>query len=364
MIITIVFDMVIFNVNINNRCIVIGVGLDYVEDNPDGNLSMTLQAVLATNGGTNTGNNYTIYTTVAKDVEEAMDKLGAITGTEISLAHVGAVIVGREAVKQGKYEYVEHLLADEKVSDTATIAISDDTAKNIFEAKVPIGSVASLQLTSVLLPIKKPLGNTGTSLRELLQSRYVLDGSAYLPIVKRIETPPSTDQGKDGDKTADLIVLSGTALLSPTTIIGELDQNGSDGLTLTMGGIHDGVIGIDGRNDEEVGIQIITSDSITKIEWDSKRVEIEISVKTLRGVPFIQKGLVDKQMNDVEEEQFKSEIISRVMIAFQTGLDIGHDTLMLREMFYKKYPQHLNEIISDNWLSQLNLSISVDVTQR
>lgn len=160
----VVFNSLVFNVSVVNRNIVVGIGLDYEDEE----YILYTQVVLPKNGGVASGggNNYITLKAKAKNIDIAVDMIEKEQGVILSFAQAAILILGKTMLESGDLQLVDTFFMDDRVHDNLLIVMAEEKAEDIFNASVAAGEVSSLQLVRQLRPTKAPLGVSAISLQE------------------------------------------------------------------------------------------------------------------------------------------------------------------------------------------------------
>lgn len=358
-----IMDNMVYNVRIINRGVAVGLGIDMSGEYID----LTAQVVLPKNGGVSSGgNNYINYRQKGMDIEQAVDNISTISGTELSIGQVIVIVLGREVVEKGKYEILEFLLANDIVADNVLLVMAEDKANDIMTAKIPVGEVASYQLFRLMHPVKQPLGMPVVNIKDFVVNTYSdAEKVNYLPIVSKEETDPSTDQGKENIEKADILRVERTAIMDKTGLKGELNVEDTYGLTLAEYDLQDGVLAFDKGNGEEISVQIVDSKVGRKYDYDHSTLELNLRLKTSRVSGRIgEDGMYYNNMDELELKMFKKNIEKKIVSVFEYGNSIGVDILSIKEGFYRRYFDKKAEIEQKDYLSSVKLKVNVNIIQR
>ena len=164
----VVFNSLVFNVSVVNRNIVVGIGLDYEDEE----YILYTQVVLPKNGGVASGggNNYITLKAKAKNIDIAVDMIEKEQGVILSFAQAAILILGKTMLESGDLQLVDTFFMDDRVHDNLLIVMAEEKAEDIFNASVAAGEVSSLQLVRQLRPTKAPLGVSAISLQEYVRN--------------------------------------------------------------------------------------------------------------------------------------------------------------------------------------------------
>ncbi len=357
-----VIDSMVYNVSISHRGIAIGLGIDIEE----GEISLTAQVVLPKNGGVSSGgNNFINYNAKAKDMEKAIDIIGAESGLELSVAHTSIIVVGKSVIESARYDLFRYFISDDKINDNVLIAMAEDKAADVMKAKVPVGEVASLQLLNQLSPAKHPLGLIAVNLKDFTSRMFCGQGENYLPIVSIIPTTPSSDQSKDKVDKADAFKMDKTAIMDKEGLKGELDSKGSEGLSLITNNLQDGVIDIVGSDDRDISVHIVDSKSGVKYDYKNRKYKVNLALKTSRSEGrYEPDNTYSYLLDDQEIADLQKGIIDRVSSVISYSEEIGVDILGIKEGFYRYNPKQKYNIMTDDFLKTVKLEINFKIIQR
>ena len=357
----IVLDSMVFNVSISRRGVAIGLGVDMEGDQ----LVLTAQVVLPKNGGVSSGgNNYINYSATADDLDKCMDIIGAESGLELSIAHTTIIVVGKALIENKRFDIFEYFLSDDKVNDNVLIAMAEDKAIDILKAKVPIGGVASYQLSSQLKPAKPPLGLVTVNLKDFASRMYMGKGENYLPVVNVEKIDPSSDQSKDKVEEADAFKLDKTAIMDKDGLKGELDVDATEGLTMIKKDIQDGVIQIEDIDNRKISVNIASSKASISYDYESKLYEVKLDMKVSRSEGRYEDNTFGYNMTNKEIIELQNAVIKRIQAVLDYSLEIGVDILGIKEGFYRSNPKYRSDIMNDDFLEQVKLHVEFIIIQR
>ena len=101
----VVFNSLVFNVSVVNRNIVVGIGLDYEDEE----YILYTQVVLPKNGGVASGggNNYITLKAKAKNIDIAVDMIEKEQGVILSFAQAAILILGKTMLESGDLQLVD-----------------------------------------------------------------------------------------------------------------------------------------------------------------------------------------------------------------------------------------------------------------
>lgn len=356
----VVFNALIFNVSIINRSVVIGIGIDYENEE----YTLTTQIILPKNGGVSSGgNNYVCYTAKAKGIDVAVDKIEKEHGTELSFAQATMLMLGAEMIKHGDLKLIEHFFVNDKVHDNLQLAMVDGKAIEIMQSNVPAGEVACLQIVKQLRPPKALLGVSAISLQEFIREIKSGNKVTYLPIIKKTQTPPSVDQGKDKVEKADKFEVNTTAIITPDGLKGVLDEKMTLGFTFAKFALQDGVFEVE-NNKKMFSVNLVSSKPKQNYDFKKKEFSITLQLITTRSEGREEGKTISFEMSKEEQQKLNQAIYESIKGVVDFGKEINVDILKISDGFYKLNPKYEREIKSKEFLDKINLKVKVNLTQR
>lgn len=355
----VVFNALVFNVSVVNRNIVVGIGLDY-ENNE---YTLYTQVVLPKNGGVASGggNNYITLKANAQNIDLAVDKLEKEQGVILSFAQAAILILGKSMVQNGDLKLVDTFFMDDRVHDNMLIAMAEEKAEDVLNASVAAGEVASLQLVRQLRPTKSPLGVSAISLQEYVRNSKNKNKINYMPVVKVEKTEPSTDQAKENENEANKFIINTTAIADENGLKCVLDEEQTQSYNLAKKKMQDGVLKVDGG--DIFSVHIISSNANMDYDLDKMECKIKIKLKTIRTESRQENGKVTFNMSEEELARLIASIDNRLQSLFAFGESNNTDILNMRDGFYKKNPKQKEQIMANDFTSRIKLVVEVKVTQ-
>lgn len=358
----IMFDAIVHNTAIDDRGIVIGLGIDIEGDE----VLVSAQILLQKNGGVNSGgSNYILLSGKDKTVNGACDQISDRLGMKLSLAHATMILVSRKVLAHDKIYLIKDFLTDDEVSDLTGLAMSDGAPRDILSAKIAYGEIASLQLQRMLKSQDRLLGLTDMSIKDFAVAYFTPNGACALPIVHKVKAEPSSDQTADQVKNVEQLVINRTAVVTKTGEIIELAQEANEGFSLVSAIVHSGSVNIIGDDNNPVSIIIVESKCTPKYSLDDLSVTYQLKIKCLRSSGRIDKsGSISYLLSDSEKQRFIEQINLRIKQAWTIAAENSADFWRVYEGFYRKYGKKWVGKIGGNYLSQLTLKTTVKVISR
>lgn len=355
-----IFDSLVVNVGVAKRSIVVGVGIDYFDEQYE----LTAQVILPKNGGvSNGGNNFVIYSAKSKDIEKAMELIGKEDGSQLSFGQTVVLVVGKELAQNNKLKVVETFFMDDKVHDNVQIVMAENKASEVLKANVAVGEVASLQLFKQLRPAKNCIGITPISLQEYMRNSYSKESINYMPVVKIEKTLPSTDQSKNDVKEADKFNLEQTAIFDASGLQCVLDSKMSAIFSLAKQKLQNGIIEV-ASGEKKFSVSVVSSKSSFKYDLEKMQYQISLHLKTIRSESRLDKdGKISFEMSESEQNELYRSLFEQFQNIIDFSKENKIDLLKIRDGFCKKYPKSKDEILKEDFLDKLNFVFNLKIEQ-
>lgn len=355
----VVFNALVFNVSVVNRNIVVGIGLDYENEE----YTLYTQVVLPKNGGVASGggNNYITLKAKAKNIDLAIDLIEKEQGVILSFAQATILILGKSMVENGDLQLVDTFFMDDRVHDNLLIVMAEEKAEDVMNANVAAGEVASLQLVRQLRPTKAPLGVSAISLQEYARNSKNLNKINYMPMISVEKTEPSTDQSKEDMKEADKFTINKTAMVDEKGLQCILDEELTKSFNFAKKTMQDGVLTVE--DGELFSVHIISSKANMEFDLDKMESKVKIKLKTIRTESRNDNGKATFKMNEEEEKRLIKTIDRGLQNLFKYGIDNNVDILNINDGFWKKYPKKSSQVLAENFYKSIKLTVEVKVSQ-
>lgn len=355
----VVFNALVFNVSIVNRNIVVGIGLDYENEE----YTLYTQVVLPKNGGVASGggNNYITLKAKAQNIDIAIDLIEKEQGVILSFAQAAILILGKSMLENGDLQLVDTFFMDDRVHDNLLVVMAEEKAEDIFNSNVAAGEVSSLQLVRQLRPTKAPLGVSAISMQEYVRNSKNKQKINYMPMISIEKTQPSTDQEKDNNKEADKFRINKTAMVDENGLQCILDENLTQSFNFAKKKMQDGVLKVE--DGKIFSVHIISSKSSNDYDLNKKECKIKINLKIIRTESRFEDGKATFKLSDEEETRLVKTIERGILNLYEFGVQNNVDILNIQDGFKKKYPKELSQIMTEDFFKSVSLVVEVKVKQ-
>lgn len=353
-----VFDGLSSNINLLDRAIVVGIGLD----SEDGELTLSAQVIIPRNSSSaSQGNDFVVYSARGKTVQEAVENLSYTIGLKASLAHTNVIILGDKLLKSGRTDVLKFLVTSDIVTDNTLLVASAGEAKEILSVQMPINEVASYHLTEILQSNRKEAGQNPSSLKAYFEDIYKVGDTACLPLVFLRESEFGLlGQGADGEKTK-LLDVSHVVVTNSAGYLVRLGRRQSSALSYTTEKLNAGSIpytGDDGRKKEAV---ILRTDCTKRaLSYEEAEIVLEFSVRPSEKYYVSHDGSATG-ISEKEREQIRADIVSSIADCFEVCKYYEADVYHLGEELYRRFGEEWKLSRGKTYLDDLKLRITVNL---
>ena len=294
------FDLLSDNASIVNRGMVAGLAVD-----GSGELiELAAQVILPGSGGSSAGgNDFMIFTSSGKTMQDAIEKLSVTMGVKASLAHCTLVILGEDLLRTRSEAVMKHFIRSPYFADNTLLVAASGRASDVLAAKVPINEVAASCM---------PLA--------------VVSDCEYSPV----------GPGSEGGEGAQLLDLSRTLVTTREGYALALDRDASRGLSFVRGRLNDGTIVFTGDNARERDVVILESKCKLSVEGNNKAVaRVKLKVKR-NELPTARDGEIENTISLRELKRIEESVRGQIIACFEQCQKADIDIFHIGERLYRK----------------------------
>ena len=346
------------NINLLDRAIVVGMGIDYV----DGELSLSAQAIIPKNSSSaSQGNDFVVYSARGETVQEAVENLSYSVGLKASFAHTNVIVLGESFLKSGRTDVIEFLVSGDLVTDNTLLVAGAGDAKDILAVSMPINEVASYHLTEILQSNRKEAGQNPSTLKDYFEDIYKVGETACLPLVFLRESEFGLLGEKAGGEKTKLLDVSHVVVTNREGYLVRLGRRQSAALSYTTQKLNAGSISYTG-DDGYIKEAVILRTDCNKRALSEREVEIKLdfSVRPAEKYFVSRDGSADG-ISESEQEQIRAEIVSAVADCFEVCKYYYADVFHLGEELYRMYGEEWKSLAGEYYLDEIVLKITVNL---
>lgn len=349
------------NINLLDRAIVVGMGIDYV----DGELSLSAQAIIPKNSSSaSQGNDFVVYSARGETVQEAVENLSYSVGLKASFAHTNVIVLGESFLKSGRTDVIEFLVSGDLVTDNTLLVAGAGDAKDILAVSMPINEVASYHLTEILQSNRKEAGQNPSTLKDYFEDIYKVGETACLPLVFLRESEFGLLGEKAGGEKTKLLDVSHVVVTNREGYLVRLGRRQSAALSYTTQKLNAGSISYTG-DDGYIKEAVILRTDCNKRALSEREVEIKLdfSVRPAEKY-FVSRDGSAGGISESEQEQIRAKIVSAVADCFEVCKYYYADVFHLGEELYRRYGEEWKSLAGEYYLDEIVLKITVNLNEK
>lgn len=353
-----VFDGLSSNINLLDRAIVVGVGIDAEDDQ----LVLSAQVIIPRNSSSaSQGNDFVVYSARGKTFQQAIENLSYTVGLKASFAHTNVVILGDKFLKSGRTDVLEFLVTSDLVTDNTLLVASAGDAKEILAVQMPINEVASYHLTEILQSNRKEAGQNTSSLKDYFCDIYKVGETACLPLVFLRESEFGLlGQNADGEKSK-LLDVSHVVVTNKEGYLVRLGRRQSAALSYTTEKLNAGSLGYKGDDGQEREAVILRTDCLKRaLSYDEVEIKLDFSVRPSQKYYVAADGS-SGGISDKEKDRISADIVSAVADCFEVCKYFDADVFHVGEELYRCFGEEWRMSAEQTYLDDVKLRIVVNL---
>lgn len=357
-------------VDLRKTSVIIGVGVDFEEEDDE----MTLTAQLAVPRPAENGENteFTVVTGKGTSVARALNEINVKTGFYPKLVFCKLIIIGESCFGKDINSQLNYFFSNEYTGLTPKIAACKGKAEDLFSMRLPFGDSTTDSVERLLSDEAQKSANVSTvNLNRFGQGYYSKSGSSYMPYIETYadedeesESGGESGGGQDGSRSGESggqsrveFSCGKTAIFNKGVFAGILDKEQAFAFNLLNGEIRRTFVGCGDGETRTLSIR----------DCDGG-----VSLKVENGVPVLKlsfsaaaKVQDDKNTETVKESETRApdealrlgentiREYMESMLSYSRG--VGCDLLGVADLLYKKQNRYY-ETLKD---SVLQASVAV-----
>lgn len=355
MVVFLFFGSVTNTLVLNNRGIVVGMGLHLTES---GDIGVACQILVAGDMGADNANNdnYAILTSSGKTFGEATQKMLVDSAEFMSYAHCNSVIVDRKMIESGKlFLVLDELLKNSKITENTELVYYEGNPSELLKKKVGINLMASFAIQRMISGSKRYVDVAPCTIRDYLVA-VKSDAVCVMPkvVVEDGVDEPTTSNEQKGENKVILSVREGVCLTG-NEILKEL--------TIEEVGYYNIM-----EKDFDRGVFFVTIDGEARsVEFRKKTVEKEFSqdgtAKAKVEIEVVESLLISDSEGRKEGE--KEQISKKISLVLAQGIEKLHEDIrkMKKDIFslHEEFVQCYGEQKGKEY-SEIEMSVGVKTT--
>lgn len=357
-IVLVLFGRLINPPSLISTAIVIGIGVDYLEDSQD--FEVTAQTVLVgASSGDTSQTTYNTYTGKGKTIAGALDDVSRKMGLNVSLSHCNVLFVSQSALKLDHLQLLYPLIGMYELPEQAIMISGDRSPREMIAIRMGTTTSSPYFLQSALLNIEGSNGMIRTTTKDFLARSLSRSGSAVIPyvIAEKLQDQPMTGQETLKDNYEFDFTHSLAISHSKSKII---EKEMAEILAIYFSKNVSGTLNYTADNGETVEFKILKKDLQVKANERKISAELEISVDLL-DIQHVGKDDIFTGADELiigYADDLAKKIQDLLVKMFELSKEIDIDFLDLQSKAYQSVGRELEE----DCLDTLSYTPSVKLT--
>lgn len=342
-----------------------------------------------------------------KTVGEAIKNIGDNSGWFPKLAFCNLILIGNSIAEDNVVNVLDYFAKTLRVQDSALVALSENSAKELLEIGTPLDNISSFALQKIMF--KTPGFDKDvapTDVKSFCSGHYSLSASSYMPLVKIIsaqdgsskvnlqkekseqsssneaQSTASTDGGNSsgsggsssnqGTKTGENTLFDArtTALFKDGKKVGELDSD----LTLTFNALNHSISGTTlpvhnvefGQKTVNYLLTILDDSHLVSVKATDEQLSVDVFLSLYCKISDVDTDYSDQALSQNQPlptplvNAVTDKLTSEIKELFLTATNTGCDFLKIKEKLYRHNFSRYSRY-KDNYLQQMKLNVKVDV---
>ena len=187
-------------IDIEDTAIIVAMGVDKTDEGYEISAQIGLpQATQQTSD-----NNDTIISAKGKTIMDAVEILGTQTGWHPKLAFCNLIILGKDFEGQDITPLIDNMLASEKIQNSALLAFTKSTAKEVLTAVTPLDAISSFAIQKILLKNDRTLSTVAdTNIKNFSILNHGRGNWGYMPVITMVKSSIKGEESGGAGKTSD-----------------------------------------------------------------------------------------------------------------------------------------------------------------
>jgi len=360
---------------IADRAIVLGLGIDVVQDN-----FVVTAEVISPNEGSDSGSasaTSKLLTGVGKTLPLAIQDVFQTSGKNPSLGQTGIVLLGESTNEHELKHILSYFILSDAFKDGVTLATCEGSAKKIFESTSPVDSMVSFALQTIIQKSGKKTNSTSNVLQNFVESQTRHSKTSFLSRVSFInDGNDKVNKSQDSQKKTGVYDCSKIAVFKDGRFQDVLDRDETRGFVmLNASKTYDSFVvenaqSVIGTKDR-VSVGIVSKKVKPKVEFDGENIvasyDLDMKIRRMRTdvtgnvMDFLPDlpALIDEQISNSVKEQTHT----LVQKAFEKSKQTNCDFFGVANAMYKKYGKKWDDFQKQNpdYLDKVTFKTTIKV---
>lgn len=335
-------------VNLQNRAIVQGVGVDW--DGEEFIITMQVFSPEGSGGQTMVDaskENAQVITCRGASIAEAVEKSALNQGKEFYLGHNRIVILGWEAAQRPLKSLLSYFVSSLDSRPDVSLLVTKGQASELISASITQSILPAMSIENTVSNAERNGLTEEVYLIDVLEAMSYPHRSTWIPFIEIAD-------GVEEEKDLRTIQIGGMGIFSQDGYVGELTTQEVQGLLFLRDKMQGVIYTLETEEYERAAVQLYHSNTrlVPEIDGDTVIFRAEIRGEWMLVEKRLRDGqLFTEQSLDRLEETLSEKIRSDCEKAFRrTVVDYGSDVFYGGDMVWREQPK-LWQILEEEWPS-------------
>lgn len=346
--------------SLTKSAIVLGIGVDYSEQNKEFEVS-TQSVLVGSSSGESTSTSYVTFTASGKTIAGAMDSISRKMGLIVSLAHCNVVVFSKDALKLDHMQLIYPLTGMYALPVQTIIVSCEGSPADILSLRVGTTISSPFFLQQALINEEGSDGMLRTTAKEFLARSLSKSEANAVPYIKaqKMASPPLTEQG-DVEDAYELNFEQALVFNHSKSDI--VTSEYSEILAIFLSHNVVGTLNYTSENGDTIEFKVLKKD--VSLKADGMRVTATVNLTA--DVSDVQHVKTDEVLSSADEivvrfaDMLSKECEDKLARLFEISKDTNIDFLYLQEKAY----QSLGKRYSENCLKDIEFTPIVCISVR
>lgn len=358
-------------VSLNERAIVVGMGIDYEE----GEYTVSTQIVNPIQSGqaNNMDDSYGVVYAKGKTIAECIGQISQLTGLKVSLSQCNLLIWGKGIVNENMIPSIGCLVQTYQFPEQAYMLVAENKAVDILRAKPLMTKISAFQIQQTLNSMADDESVINTNLKNFLGDYLSDSGAAIVAYIIAEEVAKEDSGGSmaegENSKYHEFNYDKGILFSKkrPPLLL-EKDDTVAANLILEKiksGGLTVNVDGVDFNlelNEKKYKLDLKLVDG--RVKYDGK-IKIKYSISEAGDINgYFSLSDITEELKGKIADAAAKEIERKINAAYEKCKAAGYDIYMIYNKIYAKEGVKWKSAAREDYLNQVDFSISAEVEIR
>ena len=359
----VVYGRTVQSPSLTKTQIVLGVGIDFLQDSREFEVTTQSAIVASTYGTQDAQTTYNVYTSRGKTVAEAMDGISRKIGLNISLAHCNVLFLSISTFSLDHLQLFWPLTGMYSLPEQSIVVCSALSPKDLLSTRIGTTVSAALFLQNTLIDKEGDDGVIRTTVKDFLAAMLSKSRATALPYVEVKELESQPENG-DGEIKGNFEIILNRAIALSDENFCLIDEKRSEILSIYLSSSSNGTLNYTSPSGESVEFKTLKESVSLSAKGRTVSAVVNLSVDLL-DVQFVDSNTIltgaDSKIKEFAAA-LETELELRLLSLFETSKEQGIDFLGLQQKVYESIGRTLEPDCLDTITFVPDVKITVSET--